>query len=511
MSKIVVKYIIVCIMVSNYLNTYAQNKSGYAFVYGLGGIYAQFDGSGNLPIVDSAYFPHTNAQRFFTGSSSICDSATGNLKVVTNGYLLFSSNGNVMQNGDSLVPKNIYLFNGPNTLLSYMPQTSLILPKGSSGLYYVFTTTITDTTYNKYLGSVEKFPYDLLQYHVVDMNQNGGLGKVFQKNVPVITNYEINRVGMQACRHANGYDWWLIKQAGLDSTAIFKILVTADSVVIKDTQRIPNLAYGKWDGEGQSCFSTNGKKYAFSCGRTSQLLLADFDRCSAELRSIQILNIPKDSTTDPYSINAGKWDSVINGVCFAPNDSFIYITRDYNIYQYELNNPDSATAWVRIKHGEDTSLLWFERYGILHKGIDGRIYIGKNSNSSSSNSLINKPNLKGLACDFCRKCLRYDLPDMHTCAPSNMPDFTLGADSSGCWPLSSEQLIVNNEQWELYPNPVNAILYIKHAKGKEKKLYNTYGQLLISTTKEEIDISGLAKGLYFLSCEQQTQKVLVEY
>jgi hypothetical protein len=90
-----------------------------------------------------------------------------------------------------------------------------------------------------------------------------------------------------------------------------------------------------------------------------------------------------------------------------------------------------------------------------------------------------------------------------------MPNFNMPP-KTPCWPLNNEQLILNNEQWELYPNPVNAILYIKHAKGKKKKLYNTYGQLLISTTKEEIDISGLAKGLYYLSCGQQTQKVLVE-
>jgi hypothetical protein len=143
-------------------------------------------------------------------------------------------------------------------------------------------------------------------------------------------------------------------------------------------------------------------------------------------------------------------------------------------------------------------------------GPDNKIYIGNFGGLSKQMSRIDNPDVKGLGCNFCPRCLRLDSlgATAYVGTPPCMPNYSLGAKT--CWPLSNEQVIVNNEQWELYPNPVNTILYIGNAKGKKKKLYNTYGQLLISTTKEEINISGLAKGLYFLSCGQQTQKVLVE-
>ncbi len=497
----------------------AQNKSSNTFIFGGGGIYASFVGDTSKPTTNMLY-ANSSPYDFWSGSSCISDSATGKLKAVSNGFILFDSIGGIVENGDTLVPKKLYNY---NYQYAKHTQESIILPKGSNGLYYIFNSTITDSTFDKYLGSSEKFPFDLLQYHILDANAKGGLGKVIQKNLPVITNIEINRIGMMACRHANGYDWWLLKQAGIDSTLIYKILVTADSVEIKDVQHFPNLAFGKWDLAGQSCFSSNGKKYAFSSGRTSQLFLADFDRCSGELRNAKVINIPIDSTTDPYEINLGRWDSLVHGVCFSPNDSFIYITRDYNIYQYELNNSDSATAWFRVKHGEDTILQNFEYYGQLQRGVDGRIYIGKGGNVSSSNSVIDKPNIKGVGCDFCRKCLRYNVPNTHTQSPANMPDFLLGADSSSCWPLVINEAVLKGDEIIVYPNPTSTILYVTSLRNTTQshsntnthvlEMYNVVGELILKTdvvNKTQIDISSLPKGVYILRSEGVSKKVVVE-
>jgi hypothetical protein len=70
-------------------------------------------------------------------------------------------------------------------------------------------------------------------------------------------------------------------------------------------------------------------------------------------------------------------------------------------------------------------------------------------------SVINKPNFKGAACEFCPRCLRFDTvynyPGITT--PPNMPNYAMGADSSSCWPLSNVQLAISNEQLNVYPNP----------------------------------------------------------
>ena len=50
-----------------------------------------------------------------------------------------------------------------------------------------------------------------LYYAIIDMNQNGGLGKVIsKKNLLYKGTFGGGRI--TACRHANGRDWWLVHQ-----------------------------------------------------------------------------------------------------------------------------------------------------------------------------------------------------------------------------------------------------------------------------------------------------------
>ncbi|MBK7691753.1 MAG: hypothetical protein IPJ31_11765 [Bacteroidetes bacterium] len=41
-------------------------------------------------------------------------------------------------------------------------------------------------------------------------------------------------------------------------------------------------------------------------------------------------------------------------------------------------------------------------------------------------------------------------------------------------------------------------------------MYNTIGQLIYTTNKEEIDVRRLARGIYYLRCDGQSKKVLIE-
>ena len=45
------------------------------------------------------------------------------------------------------------------------------------------------------------------------MKANNDSGKVIVKKKTVTKKVYYSRVGMSACRHANGKDWWLVKQA----------------------------------------------------------------------------------------------------------------------------------------------------------------------------------------------------------------------------------------------------------------------------------------------------------
>ncbi|HMT34989.1 MAG TPA: hypothetical protein PKC41_03970, partial [Chitinophagaceae bacterium] len=335
----------------------SQDKRGNTFIFGGGGIYATCTDT-SKPLTGRLFTPPNNYS-FLTSASNICDSATGQLLMLSQGMVLYDTSGNIIENGDTLVPSKMYNHNGYPS--GWCTQGSLILPKGSNGLYYIFTPAITDSNYDYYVvGNQNKVPFDLLQYHIVDMNANGGMGKLIQKNMSLLTNVEMAKVGMMACKHANGYDWWLLKQA-LDTNMVYTFLVTKDTVLLDTIQGFAEPHFGYYDLWGQSCFSNDGSKYAFATGggylnnKGAHLFITDFDRCYGILSNIKEIYVPYDSSLTPNDIIFGPYsDSLITGVCFSPNDSFLYVSRRYNLYQFDINQQDTSLSWKLIQHGPDT-------------------------------------------------------------------------------------------------------------------------------------------------------------
>jgi hypothetical protein len=138
-------------------------------------------------------------------------------------------------------------------------------------------------------------------------------------------------------------------------------------------------------------------------------------------------------------------------------------------------------------------------------------------------SVIDKPDIKGVGCQFCRKCFRLDdTTYMGFGAPPDMPDFNLGASGQVCWPLSmSEFENLKMSELVVYPNPSNTKIYISYSSSTQnqtasflavtkKELYNSVGQMVLSTKENEIDVSHLANGVYYLKCGIYTRKVIVE-
>ena len=487
----------------------AQNMSGHQWIFGAAGmVRAEFTDTSRPDV--KLLFP--NAPYYCTqGHSNICDSATGHLLFSCNGMILYDSNGVIIENGDSLVPTGAYThYPFPNGLLT---QNSLILPKGSSGLYYVFITTVSDSLYYSIwapqLG--DQFPFDLLMYNIVDMNANGGLGKVVEKNKVLLQHVELQKIGMQACRHHNGRDWWLLKQGRYGTNEIYRFLVRPDTILGPFIQTFNNPKYSIWDLVGQMAFSSDGKKLTMVHSTQQELFIADFDRCSGELSNPKIVNIPTDSTGIPNAAPQYIMDSVIGGVCFSPNNQFIYISKWYNIYQYELNEPDSSLAWYRVQHGPDTTYIQFEYYNSLHNGPDGRIYIGNWGGGSKQMSVIDYPDIKGAGAGFCRKCFRItDTSFTAFVSPPGLPDFNLGAASGTCWPMSQSESEVRSAEWVVYPNPSSTVFIVQNKHGKKKELYNAQGELLFSTKEDVIDAKHFARGMYYLRVEHEVKKVIIE-
>ncbi|MBK6820415.1 MAG: hypothetical protein IPG85_12845 [Bacteroidetes bacterium] len=141
--------------------------------------------------------------------------------------------GNYIDEGDTLVPVDYYNhYDGWNSL----SQSSIFLPMDSNKYYFITPT-----------NSVGNLCYschnDAMIYSVIDMNANGGAGKVVQRMIPFATNGQFRKTQMMACRHSNGKDWWLLKQAG-DSNRIHKFHFTQDSVYNEGYQQFDEPVWG---------------------------------------------------------------------------------------------------------------------------------------------------------------------------------------------------------------------------------------------------------------------------
>ena len=62
--------------------------------------------------------------------------------------------------------------------------------------------------------------------------------------------------------------------------------------------------------------------------------------------------------------------------------------------------------------------------------------------------------------------------------------------------------ILGESEFTIYPNPVNGKLYIESEKEINIEISNSFGQIIfqekISSQKNEIDVSRLVRGIYFV-------------
>jgi hypothetical protein len=474
--------------------------------------------------------PNRTYNYFHHGHSNICDT-NGNLILACDGYNIYDSLGNYIEDGDSLVSLSLYIdLDG----FSSFSQTSILIPTGNN-IYYLITPNATDSIHQAWY-TIPYYPnawFDELLVHKIDMNANGGMGKVVERGKKIMKQEKMLRTMMMACRHANGKDWWLLKQMYEDSgnfdgpyplckNKIAKILITKDSIYPATYQYFNAPDFGFFEQSGQAMFSQDGTKYASTCRSTNKVFLADFDRCTGELSNGKSIAVPNFSTHNPSDTTLQ--DVYTQGLCFSPNGQFLYVNKFFNLLQYDLSDPDSATAWYHIA-GLDTTWQAFQKYSSSYIGPDGKIYVGNWWGISKQMSVINIPNAKGVACDFCPRCLRFPYPDITGAStPPNMPNYALGADLP-CWPLSSEGVGPDSyregvDELVVYPNPASSKLEVRYEIRNKRnaniEMYNTIGQRVYSSTISNltshvcIDVSRFASGVYYLKCGNFTKKIIIE-
>ena len=485
--------ILIAIFILHYSLIFSQAKRSYNWVTGYSGNMVNFE---NGIVTIQGLSPY----KYFTGGNSCISDNDGNLIFARNGFYVFYKIGAYIDNGDTLVPHYYY---NVQSWSSFLSQTSIFLPMDNN-MYYFVTPTFSDLRYDDCHNQNGNCYFDLLLYNTIDMNANGGAGKVVNRMIPLMQNANLRKTQMMACRHGNGKDWWLLKNEG-DYGDVHTFLFTHDSVYDKGVQSFFQPTWGVEDIRGQSTFNSDGSRFATTShgSSTGLVFLADFDRCYGILSSPSVIQMPWGSQHNPNDTTL--MDRLSVGLTFSPNNKFLYVISYTNVYQYDFQD----STWFHVA-GLDTLANAAQGYETAYIGPDNKIYIGNFGGLSKQMSRIDNPDVKGAGCNFCPRCLRLDSlgANAYVGTPPCMPNYGLGA--KVCWPLNSSEISVVSSELVVYPNPSSTVFIIKNKQGRKKEFFNVLGELLFSTKEDEINIRHYARGVYYIRCEGESKKVIID-
>lgn len=282
----------------------------------------------------------------------------GNLLFYTNNCTVFNKNHQIMENGEGLNPGQIQTYwCSVNPYANPTDNSVIILPNPDNAFLYQ----ILHWDYEAFnIGQPGGTLFGPLHLYntVVDMSQNNGLGKVVTKNNLIIEDtMHIN--ALQAVRHANGRDWWILAPE-FNGNCYHKILLTPTGPQIVGKQCIGSN-WGKY-GLGSTHFTTDGSKYVRSTTEYG-LNIFDFDRCSGQLSNP--IHIPIDPTgTFP-----------INCTTLSQSGRFAYYHTLKQIYQYDLEAQDIAGSKTLVATYDGFQSVNNTDFYKSQLAPDGKIYI----------------------------------------------------------------------------------------------------------------------------------------
>lgn len=343
-----------------------------------------------------------------------------------NGRLILISNGMEIQDGDGVVIEDTINFspwwnerigvNNNQVVTKGMAwnQSSLCLDLPGQSEEYLIFSQIYDHV-NDYSTRV--------QYARIDLDDGSGVPRVVARDIVILSD-SLSQGGMNACKHANGRDWWLLFPT-VYANKWHTFLVQPDTIEFVNTQTF-NTPFERV--LGQSVFSPDGslflvnsyENYGIGNGRVD---LYEFDRCSGNL-------------SHKFRDTVGAFTS--NGSAFSNDNQFAYVSDDMNVYQYSLIVADIKSSRQTVAQYDGYEYFfpptfvnslptYFENMGLAP---DGRIYFNT-TGSSRKMHVMHYPDRAGVDCDLRQHSL--DLPTISTRTMPHHPYWRLGPlKGSGC-------------------------------------------------------------------------------
>ncbi len=466
------------------------------------------NGLGETSIMDFRTAPPTisvpDSVRLTTWSSvAVMSDAGGELIFFTNGCEVHDASFHLMENGDNLTPGPVHdehcHYSQVSPGYSAGRQSCMALPMPNSNRYYYLF------HIGKEYPEGSAFPTNCILYYTkIDMQGNGGLGRVVEKNVPLVANCPPNLINIDnltAVKHANGRDWWIVSIMRYGN-GYFKFLATEEGVELYEEQHI---GFEREEGIlfSQIAFSADGALFAHNTNRAGVQLL-DFDRETGAFSNPRFY---------PIASEVGS----MAGVAFSPSGRYLYASIPLQLYQYDLWAEDVEGSRVLVAEYDGYADPIPTHFYLMQLGPDCQLYLF--CPSCRTIHVIRHPDRKGLGCEVVQNDIH--LPwGVNLGGVATFPNYRLGALGEPSEPCTAPVGTVEPPAEEggllLYPNPAQDVARlswqgIAPAEG-QAVLRDAAGRevlrapLRLSAGEAELSVRGLPAGWYSLFVEARGER-----
>jgi hypothetical protein len=439
-----------------------------------------------VDIIDPACLPLAT----FYSSATFADKNTGELIFACNNWRLINGDGNIVSH--KLWFDNMpHPQDSPDTTVVNVSAGPLFLPHpGDSTKAFLFYGQMEDYVIENIGCRLDKF----FTYALLDIPNKS----LISKNNVLLTDTSVNG-DMQACRHANGRDWWLIKP-DIWSNKYFIWLISPQGIQMNSItlDGVPSI----FRVNTSSKFNIQGTKYIhYNGGRSRVVHEFDFDRCTGTLSNFVLHDI---------SDSISPLDNRLATMTISPDGSKFYIKRSTS------QSAGLVQGLFQVDLVTDSMKL-ISRYGYCPQLTpNGKNIIFPDDSLLAPNQWLTRVSeIENPDSNFNELIIhkyKYNTPNsMITVAPNNFAYMRLGADTLSICDSLSVITKRNGKQNQnglvVFPNPANHQLNLTFEISTKGYIIITdaLGKVVFSYTINNpilelpIDIANFNNGIYYLS------------
>jgi len=274
------------------------------------------------------------------GTAVACDERTGDLLFYTNGVVVADRTHRIMPNGRGLYGHN-----------SSVQSAVVIRDPSLPSRYYIFTADQEGNEGSQTHG---------VNYSVVDLNMNGGLGDVVVKNVSLLANASERLCGIRMC---GSDDYWIVAhERGGNKFNAWRVSNSGVGGAVVSAAGSPLPAGYTLGVIG---VSHNAGRLVLTARTSPRVELFDFDTATGVV-------------TGGTIIYSGAGEGMPYDAAFSPDDSKLYFGAGDALYQCSAYGDAASIAASIVRVNTNPGLDTRRKIFGIAEGPDRRIYVIQN-------------------------------------------------------------------------------------------------------------------------------------